>query len=279
MKQKQYNNGDFESALRNYLVTAESGNLAGQMNAAFLLEQGYCLGLSTDACTRASVRLWRSAARQGSLESCLRVGDFYYYGRLKSSAGSGVVDTNTFDEKTTNHVRSTKGKALYFVPGPYRWTRYLLYPEEAVSIAWSWLSSKASKLTMTIFLTDRGETEGRPSDYECSADDIHSGTCKNQETGELVELYSEEDREHMAIAAQYYRKAAEDHKSARANFNLGFMYEWGLGLNQDFPLAKRHYDLAREEADIAASLALFAMGIHEKILKHWMYLNAKYSSQ
>ncbi len=41
----------------------------------------------------------------------------------------------------------------------------------------------------------------------------------------------EEQYEHMAIAAQYYRKAAEEHNSARANFNLGFMHEWGLGLS------------------------------------------------
>ena len=50
---KQYNSGDYESALRNYLATAEAGNIVGQMNAAFLLEQGYCLGMAADACSRA----------------------------------------------------------------------------------------------------------------------------------------------------------------------------------------------------------------------------------
>ena len=50
---KQYNSGDYESALRNYLATAEAGNIAGQMNAAFLLERGYCLGMEADACSRA----------------------------------------------------------------------------------------------------------------------------------------------------------------------------------------------------------------------------------
>lgn len=50
---KQYNQGDYDSSLRNYLATAEAGSVAGQMNAAFLLERGYCLGMATDACTRA----------------------------------------------------------------------------------------------------------------------------------------------------------------------------------------------------------------------------------
>ena len=50
---KQYNNGDYESSLRNYLATAETGSVVGQMNAAFLLERGHCLGMAPDACIRA----------------------------------------------------------------------------------------------------------------------------------------------------------------------------------------------------------------------------------
>jgi hypothetical protein len=61
--------------------------------------------------------------------------------------------------------------------------------------------------------------------------------------------------------------------NARAHFNLGFfLYEWGLGLKQDFPLAKRHYDLAvsggsTREAELPVAIALFAMSVHEKCLK------------
>ncbi len=58
-------------------------------------------------------------------------------------------------------------------------------------------------------------------------------------------------------------------QAARGHFNLGFMHEWGLGLTQDFPLAKRHYDLAkRNNANImAAAFALFAMDIHQMAVK------------
>jgi TPR repeat protein len=62
---KQYNNGDYESALRNYIATAESGSVVGQMNAAFLLERGYCLGMSTEKCTRARyVQLMKNVSIQ-----------------------------------------------------------------------------------------------------------------------------------------------------------------------------------------------------------------------
>ena len=75
----------------------------------------------------------------------------------------------------------------------------------------------------------------------------------------------------MALAARYYRMAAEEHDSARANFNLGFMHEWGLGLKQDFPLAKRHYDLCAAsrhgEAELAVQAALFAMDWHQQVVR------------
>lgn len=190
----------------------------------------------------------------------MRVGDFYFYGRMKKHPiMSGDAATDLFDEDTASHERNFNGKALHFAPGPYRWARYLLYPEEGLSLAMSWMAQTIKKIPKYL-------AEEKESDATCSAENDALGICRTQTTDD-DQPAQEEDQEHMSIAAQYYRKAAEDHKSARANFNLGFMYEWGLGLNQDFPLAKRHYDLAREEADLAASLALFAMGIHEKALK------------
>jgi len=73
------------------------------------------------------------------------------------------------------------------------------------------------------------------------------------------------------MAAHYYQVAVEKHQSARANFNLGFMYQWGLGVKQDFPLAKRHYDLAvsghSRESELAVQVALMAMNFHESVIR------------
>ena len=60
-------------------------------------------------------------------------------------------------------------------------------------------------------------------------------------------------------AAQCYQAAAETHHSAQAYWNLGWMYENGVGMGQDFHLAKRFYDLALEtnkEAYLPVKLAL-----------------------
>jgi SEL1 protein len=63
-------------------------------------------------------------------------------------------------------------------------------------------------------------------------------------------------------AVQCYTGASEYHQSAQALFNLGWMHENGVGLDQDFHLAKRYYDLALEtnsEAYLPVTLGLLKL--------------------
>lgn len=64
-------------------------------------------------------------------------------------------------------------------------------------------------------------------------------------------------------AAACYQAAAESMQSAQAEWNLGWMHENGIGMEQDFHLAKRHYDLALEtnprEAYLPVVLALYKL--------------------
>ncbi|WWD21783.1 hypothetical protein CI109_106270 [Kwoniella shandongensis] len=60
-------------------------------------------------------------------------------------------------------------------------------------------------------------------------------------------------------AVAYYQTAADTQSSAMAYWNLGFMYENGKGVVQDWHLAKRFYDLAKEtsvEAYLPVMLSL-----------------------
>ncbi|KAE9408748.1 HCP-like protein [Gymnopus androsaceus JB14] len=56
----------------------------------------------------------------------------------------------------------------------------------------------------------------------------------------------EEETIRYEKAAKYYQSAADTQMSALALWNLGWMYENGVGVPQDFHLAKRHYDLAAQ---------------------------------
>jgi SEL1 protein len=63
-------------------------------------------------------------------------------------------------------------------------------------------------------------------------------------------------------AVQCYTGASEYQQSAQALYNLGWMHENGVGLNQDFHLAKRYYDSAleiNEEAYLPVTLSLLKL--------------------
>ncbi|KAJ3513423.1 hypothetical protein NLJ89_g2960 [Agrocybe chaxingu] len=56
----------------------------------------------------------------------------------------------------------------------------------------------------------------------------------------------EAEQSRFEKAARYYQSASDTQMSALAMWNLGWMYENGVGVPQDFHLAKRHYDMALE---------------------------------
>jgi len=63
-------------------------------------------------------------------------------------------------------------------------------------------------------------------------------------------------------AAACYQAAAETQQSAQAMWNLGWMHENGVGMDQDFHLAKRFYDMAlttNSEAYLPVVLALYKL--------------------
>lgn len=63
-------------------------------------------------------------------------------------------------------------------------------------------------------------------------------------------------------AAKFYQSAADTQLSALAMWNLGWMYENGMGVPQDFHLAKRHYDQAMDintEAYLPVTLSLIKL--------------------
>jgi SEL1 protein len=73
---------------------------------------------------------------------------------------------------------------------------------------------------------------------------------------------NESESNRLEKAAAYYQSAADTQVSALAMWNLGWMYENGLGVQQDFHLAKRYYDFALEtnqEAYLPVTLSLFKL--------------------
>ncbi|KAA1470562.1 HCP-like protein [Dentipellis sp. KUC8613] len=70
-------------------------------------------------------------------------------------------------------------------------------------------------------------------------------------------------------AAGYYQSAADTQVSALAMWSLGWMYENGIGVPQDFHLAKRHYDVALEtNAEAYLPVTLSLLKLHARSFWH-----------
>lgn len=70
-------------------------------------------------------------------------------------------------------------------------------------------------------------------------------------------------------AIAHYRQASQ-RQNAQAMFNLGIMQEHGIGLPQDFYLAKRWYDMsasANPDSKIPVTLALWKLQIHQYMVQ------------
>ncbi|KAF8161262.1 hypothetical protein B0H34DRAFT_372708 [Crassisporium funariophilum] len=70
----------------------------------------------------------------------------------------------------------------------------------------------------------------------------------------------ESEQGRLEKAARYYQSASDTQLSALAMWNLGWMYENGVGVPQDFHLAKRHYDLALETNSEAYLPVVLSLG-------------------
>ncbi|KAG6973542.1 hypothetical protein JG688_00003480 [Phytophthora aleatoria] len=73
------------------------------------------------------------------------------------------------------------------------------------------------------------------------------------------------------VKASAHYSLASKRSNAQAMFNLALMYEHGIGVEQDFYLAKRFFDKARvahSDASVPVTLALWKLRVH-KSLRSW----------
>eukprot|EP00475_Leptophrys_vorax_P044083 TRINITY_DN8701_c0_g1_i1.p1 TRINITY_DN8701_c0_g1~~TRINITY_DN8701_c0_g1_i1.p1 ORF type:complete len:744 (-),score=149.93 TRINITY_DN8701_c0_g1_i1:1333-3564(-) len=170
---ESYLEGDYERSVLLYSRLAEEGVKVAQINAAYMFSEGN--GYYEENGEDISFRLWKNAADQGDASAYRKLGDYYYYGRVRD----GV-------------------------------------------------------------------------DYKKALDQ--------------------------------YRQAAEK-RNAHAMFNLGFMYQFGVGCEQDFHLAKRYYDLSietEENAFYPSTFAIYGVYFHRWIIRNfgnWLGIDPSLGSE
>ena len=118
----------------------------------------------------------------------------------------------------------------------------------------NWLSSRASSTKNTL-----GDAALALVHWTRSAKQQNIDALVKMGDYYLAGLGTAPSAEH---AAQCYQSAAETLQSAQAMWNLGWMHENGIGIEQDFHLAKRFYDQALDtnrEAYLPVKLSLFKL--------------------
>ncbi|XP_076220744.1 protein sel-1 homolog 1-like [Nomia melanderi] len=280
---------DNKTAYEYFKKAADLGNPVGQSGVGLM----YLYGRGVERDTKKALQYFKQAAEQGWVDGQLQLGNMYfsgtgvkpdyklatmYYG-LASRSGHVLALYNLAQMHATGigMARScpTAVELLKKVAERGKWSDQLMvahtdYRKGRINEAfanYALLAEMGYEVAQSnaAFILDKGETtilteeEGlvralalwsRAAAQGYSAAQVKLGDAHYYGRGTEVDYEA---------AASHYRLAPE---TAQAIFNLGYMYERGLGLARDRYLAKRCYDLAAEaspDAKIPVALALIKL--------------------
>jgi len=225
------------------------------------------------------------AAQQGHVPAMHRVGLMYKKGiGVKSNCEAAVTAFKYVAERGLTPSSLTKQAYSLFKEGDYlaSLNKYIRAAELGID----------SAMANAAFLLERGHC-GNRDPVECAklalryfkgaARQGNADACikvgdfmyyrviesAGRDAGYADDASDAEIQGSYEMAAEYYKKAV-DLNMPRAMYNLGYLYQWGLGVKRDFPLAKRYYDMAREhspDASVPITFALIGLKLHENVLK------------
>jgi len=230
---------NYNAALLKYLILSEQGYEMAQSNAAYLIDEGLAsidsLFYNNQNPYSIALIYWKRSANQMNPDARVKVGDYYFYGlgtdEFKDDEVSDSDESSSDDNDDDNEEKESKEN-----------------------------NSKSNE--------NKNSKEDKPVMDEKSRHIIQNRML-NFSQKLAGSLYGKQGKPDYSIAFNYYQAAAENEKSSLAMWNLGFMYEYGIGVKKDLYLAKRYYDRSLELNHYAAfpiKLALFKL--HFKVQIH-----------
>lgn len=284
-----------ESALKYFSMAAEKGNPVGQSGLGLM----YLYGKGVQKDPSKAYDYFTLAAKQGWVDGQLQLGNMYYSGlgvqrsfknaikyyTLASQSGHVLAFYNLAQMHATGTgtVRSCHTAVELFknVAERGKWGAKLMqayqdYKEGRVNealVKYTLLAELGYEVAQsnTAFILDRGEgdifskneTFARALLYWNRAA-VQGYSVARVKLGDYHYYGYGTNVDYESAAAQYLLATEQQH-NAQAMFNLGYMYEQGLGMKQpDIHLAKRYYDKAAEtsaDAQVPVALALAKLGI------------------
>ncbi|CAM1504087.1 Fc.00g016780.m01.CDS01 [Cosmosporella sp. VM-42] len=213
------------------------------------------------------------AGRHGSIEAHYYIAEMVHHGVGREKlCGSSLTYYKSVAEKAEPLVSSWADANEAYEAGDYElaFLEYLLaaeqgYEKAQTNVAYM-LDSVQSRMSLaSLFRKSRDENSLLENPKLALVYWTRSSRQSNVDA--LVKMgdyyfYGIGSEANIAKAVQCYTGASDYSQSAQALFNLGWMHENGIGLDQDFHLAKRYYDLAlevNEEAYLPVTLSLLKL--------------------
>lgn len=260
----EYDEKQPDKAALLFLKLAEAGHEVAQMNVAHLFDSGQSSLLLQGSAGRAASSASPSASSGSSLYNYLLSSTAAVTGNGSSSAGSQA----SMPSAEMRHHSRTLAQRYYEMSAEQGGASSELRLGDYAYYGWG--------------ISASFKEEPPAEDALASAD-----AAEESEDGELIlpAMYTTNEVEIQPQAVDYemslarYRKTAEMTVTgewmsafvARASFNLGFMYQFGLGVTQDLHMAKLHYHRCREVdpsgVHTPVTMVLLALGGHMFFLR------------
>ncbi|KAL7926794.1 ubiquitin-protein ligase [Trichoderma austrokoningii] len=215
------------------------------------------------------------AARYGNIEANYYLAELVFHGLGREKLCSMALSYyKSVAEKAEPLVSSWADANDAYEAKDYdlAFLEYLLAAEQGyeraqTNVAWI-LDTVQSKLPISELLRKRNDKSGL-LDNPALALIYWTRASRQSNIDALVKMgdyyfYGIGTEQDMGKAVQCYTGASDYSQSAQALFNLGWMHENGIGLTQDFHLAKRYYDHAlavNDEAYLPVTLGLLKLRI------------------
>jgi len=264
---------DFDSAAKYFKLSADQGWPEGQLHLGMLYFQGN--GRPRDY--KQAFQLFSVAAQNGHLLS------LYYLAEMHA-LGIGVARSCTIAVEFYKSV-CERGPHILLFEQAYQ--KYKNLNIESSFAIYSLLAEMGHEVAQSnvAFMLDKGILENVALNWSDAKAlqmwkrSAHQGYINSRIKLGDYHYYGRGTPVDYEAAASHYKTAGDQHNSAQAYFNLGYMHEQGLGFERDIHLAKRHYDLASEAsadafAPVTIALAKIAFLFAFEVLEKQAWLSA-----
>lgn len=248
---RAYNRGDYAAALREFLTLAEQGNVHSQYNLGQMYRKGQ--GVSQDFAKAAN--FYRLAAEQNFAQAQTALGLIYTKGlSVPQDFAEAVKWFRRAAEQGEVNAQNNLGN---------RYAKGQGVPQDLTEAVKWWRKAAAQGHTAAQrSLASVQERQNSPG--ATRVQNSASGTSGAASFGTGVEVSQNFEKGRSAARAGNYAAAIKEWRPlaesghVRAQFNLGALYEGGLGVQKNMPAAANWYSRA---ADKGHARAQYNLGI------------------